>query len=115
MNLVLNSIDAVTERQESEGGSFIGQVHLAAELEGDDIVLRVRDNGGGIPQDAVEEIFEPFFTTKEQGKGTGLGLSVALGIAQVHGGTLEVQSEANQSSEFIARFPTEDDNEDSSG
>ncbi len=76
-----------------------------------EVVLRVRDNGGGIAQEALDQIFDPFFTTKEQGKGTGLGLSVALGIAQAHGGSLEAVSEWNHSSEFLARFPTGDRHE----
>ena len=63
---------------------------------------------GVFPHEVLDQIFDPFFTTKEQGKGTGLGLSVALGIAQAHGGSLEVASEWGESSEFSARFPTGD-------
>ena len=112
MNLVLNSVDAVSERRDREGESFVGEIHLATSKEGDQVVLRVLDNGGGIAPEAVDQIFDPFFTTKEQGKGTGLGLSVALGIAQAHGGSLEVRSELDHFSEFTARFSTGDTDED---
>ena len=115
MNLVLNSVDAVVERQEKEDAAFVGKILLAAANENGEVVLRVRDNGGGIPREALDQIFDPFFTTKEQGKGTGLGLSVALGIAQAHGGSLEVVSEWNQSCEFLARFPTGDQHESALG
>lgn len=115
MNLVLNSVDAVGERRDKEGETFAGEIILATRREGDEVFLTVSDNGGGIPSAVVDQIFDPFFTTKEQGKGTGLGLSVALGIAQSHGGSLDVESESNQSSEFTARFPIGDLDENSLG
>jgi PAS domain S-box-containing protein len=54
--------------------------------------LAVTDNGGGIPAGIMERIFEPFFTTKEPGQGTGLGLAIALGIAERHGGRIQVDN-----------------------
>ncbi len=108
MNLVLNSLDAVLDQGESTGDLFAGKIHIEIQREEDRLALRVRDNGGGIPQEIQDQMFDPFFTTKDQGKGTGLGLSVALGIAQVHGGTLQVVSEPNHSTEFSAQFPLEE-------
>ena len=53
--------------------------------------VEVSDNGPGVPPAMASQVFEPFFTTKGVGQGTGLGLSVSLGIAEAHGGTLELR------------------------
>jgi two-component system NtrC family sensor kinase len=50
-------------------------------------------------------VFTPFYTSKEESKGTGLGLSVSLGIAEAHGGSLEVESTCGQGSCFSLRLP----------
>jgi len=68
-------------------------------------VLEVRDLGTGIAADKLPEIFDPFFTTKPVGEGTGLGLSVAHGIAQEHGGWIEVMSEPERGSCFRIWLP----------
>ncbi|TXK91668.1 GAF domain-containing protein, partial [Parageobacillus sp. SY1] len=69
------------------------------------ILLSVQDNGKGIEEQYLQEIFNPFFTTKRPGKGTGLGLSVSLGIAQAHGGTIEVISHPGKGSTFMLKLP----------
>jgi two-component system NtrC family sensor kinase len=69
-------------------------------------LLRVSDNGEGIPPDILPHIFDPFFTTKETGEGTGLGLSICHGIATAHEGTLEVQSRPGDGSVFTLRLPS---------
>ena len=62
--------------------------------EGDMSVVRIRDNGPGIPPDLRDRVFEPFFTTKPSGEGIGLGLSLSYEIVHVrHGGTLSVEAE----------------------
>jgi signal transduction histidine kinase len=68
-------------------------------------VLEVRDQGTGIAAEKLPEIFDPFFTTKPVGEGTGLGLSVAHGIAQEHGGWIEVVSEPERGSCFRIWLP----------
>jgi signal transduction histidine kinase len=68
-------------------------------------VLEVRDRGTGIAAEKLTEIFDPFFTTKPIGEGTGLGLAVAYGIAQEHGGWIEVQSEPTRGSRFRIWLP----------
>ena len=66
-------------------------------------VIRVRDNGPGIPSHLLENVFQPFFTTKEQG--TGLGLSIAQRIVREHGGTIEAESIEGQGAVFTIRLP----------
>jgi PAS domain S-box-containing protein len=69
------------------------------------IVLKVKDNGTGIPPEVVDRIFEPFFTTKEVGKGTGIGLSTLHAIVKGHGGFVTVQTEVGKGTEFAVYLP----------
>ena len=69
---------------------------------GDQVEIRVRDNGTGIPADIRDKLFQPFFTTKPTGEGTGLGLSISYDIVtQQHGGTITVDSEVGDYTEFV--------------
>ncbi|BDG03383.1 sensor histidine kinase [Anaeromyxobacter oryzae] len=77
LNLVRNAVEAAPAATE---------VELAAAVQGDEVVLEVRDRGAGLPEKARASLFRPFFTTKE--KGTGLGLALAKKVADAHGGTL---------------------------
>lgn len=72
---------------------------------GPHVVLRLQDNGLGIPSEVIERIFEPFFTTKELGKGTGLGLSTVLGIVRSHGGFVTVESQLGKGTAFEVYLP----------
>ncbi|MBD2325814.1 ATP-binding sensor histidine kinase [Alkalinema sp. FACHB-956] len=69
------------------------------------IVIRIADNGIGIPENIKHQIFDPFFTTKAIGQGTGLGLSVSYAIVAKQGGSIEVVSEPNQGTEVIIFLP----------
>jgi len=68
-------------------------------------LLEVHDQGVGIPAEQLPEVFDPFFTTKAVGEGTGLGLSIAHGIAQEHGGWIDVESEPQRGSCFRIWLP----------
>jgi two-component system cell cycle sensor histidine kinase/response regulator CckA len=72
---------------------------------GEYVLLRVADNGVGIPPKVIHRIFEPFFTTKEIGKGTGLGLSTVLAIVKTHGGFLDLQSQPGKGTTFSVYLP----------
>jgi signal transduction histidine kinase len=69
------------------------------------IEIRVKDDGPGIPEEIQSKIFEPFFTTKASGEGTGLGLSVSYGIIKDHGGDIRIDSEAGKGTSFIITLP----------
>lgn len=100
MNLVQNAIDAL-----SDTGTPTLRLHV---LEREDhVLLRVIDNGPGIPEAIAGSIFDPFFTTKEVGKGTGLGLSISHKIAEEHGGALTLAYTGPEGSCFELALPTE--------
>jgi signal transduction histidine kinase len=80
-NLVDNALDAARSR-----------VTVAAGRQGHSVVVRVVDDGAGLPPEIRERIFDPFFTTKPVGQGTGLGLDIARRIVLRHGGEIEVDS-----------------------
>lgn len=93
-NLVLNAIDATGKG---------GRIALAAVTEGRNVVLRVADNGSGVPDDVREKLFRPYFTTKKHG--TGLGLFVIRKIVEEHGGRVAVESRAGQGATFLVELP----------
>ncbi|MCC6389008.1 MAG: HAMP domain-containing histidine kinase [Bryobacterales bacterium] len=82
-----------------------GQVVISTERAGQELVMRVRDNGPGVADELRDRIFEPFFSTKEDGQRTGLGLAIALGIVEQHGGHIELVSQVGQGSEFVIHLP----------
>jgi signal transduction histidine kinase len=94
-NLISNAIDAVPE-----GGS----VEVTARREADSVVVRVVDDGPGIPAEVRERIFEPFFTTKPTGDGTGLGLAIARSLIGQHEGEIAVDSRPGRT-EFRVTLP----------
>jgi signal transduction histidine kinase len=95
MNLIDNAIDAAPAR---------GHVDVTAAQEGTNVLVRVIDDGAGIPADIVEKIFDPFFTTKPVGEGTGLGLDIVRRIVQWHNGEIEVDSRPGRT-EFRVKMP----------
>lgn len=104
INLLINAKDAVEAR-----AHLVKKILIktgTAEINGEIFVmLTVTDNGIGIKETDIAEIFRPFYTTKQHSKGTGLGLSVSLGIAKMHGGTIEVESQIGVGSTFSLLLP----------
>jgi signal transduction histidine kinase len=75
-------------------------------VDGETVVVRISDNGGGIPEAIRDRVFEPFFTTKEVGKGTGQGLAIARGvIVGKHNGELTFETETGRGTTFVVRLP----------
>lgn len=111
MNLVVNARDAMSDngliRIETEAVTLAHDMPRERVLipAGDYSVVRVLDEGCGIPADLLQKIFEPFVTTKGVGKGTGLGLSTVYGIVKQSGGFVFVDSEVGQGAVFTLYFP----------
>ena len=96
MNMLANAGQAIAEK---------GNVWITTRLDGGQVVISIRDDGKGIPEDALPKIFDPFFTTKDVGEGTGLGLSISYGIIEKHHGDITVNSKVGEGTEFIIRIP----------
>ena len=107
LNLFGNGFYAANKRAKENGnGSFRPILRVATHDLGDAVEVRVRDNGTGIPPEIKDKLFQPFFTTKPTGEGTGLGLSISYDIVvQQHGGSIEVDSEVGEYTEFTVRLP----------
>ena len=74
-----------------------GRIWASAQTQDHSVVLKITDEGSGIPAEYLAHIFEPFFTTKEAGVGTGLGLALVYSIIEAHYGTIQVTSPVNNS------------------
>ena len=107
LNLISNSFYAATKRKvEANGGDYEPTLAATTKNLGDSVEIRIRDNGIGIPPEAREKLFNPFFTTKPAGEGTGLGLSISHDIiVKQHGGSIEVDTEPGEFTEFRIVLP----------
>ncbi len=106
LNIITNGFYEVHRKQLEQNGEFKPTLPVKTRSLGDQIEVRIRDNGDGIPPAIREKLFTPFFTTKPPGKGTGLGLSISYDlIVQQHGGQLFFESEEGRFAEFIIRLP----------
>jgi len=111
MNLVVNARDAMP--QGGEIRVVTENLVLKEELirdralvpAGEYVLLKVIDEGHGIPQESLPKIFEPFYTTKRPGEGTGLGLSTVYGIVKQTGGFIFAESDPNHGTEFELLLP----------
>jgi two-component system, NtrC family, sensor kinase len=107
LNLIGNGFYATTKRQREGGDAkFKPTLRVSTRDLGAAVEIRIRDNGVGIAPELRDRLFQPFFTTKPTGEGTGLGLSISYDIVtQQHGGTIEVDSEVGEFTEFTVRLP----------
>jgi signal transduction histidine kinase len=107
LNLISNGFYAATKRRaEADGDGYEPTLVASTRSLGDRVEIWVRDNGTGIPPEVKEKIFNPFFTTKPAGEGTGLGLSISHDIiVKQHGGTMEVDTQPGEFTEFRITLP----------
>jgi signal transduction histidine kinase len=98
LNLVINAVDAMPQG---------GVLHVSSLADGavsnPKAIIRIRDNGVGIPENQLRSVFDPFYSTKEGG--TGLGLPISLGIVESHGGELRIRSLEGQGTEAVIELP----------
>ncbi|GGG09934.1 hypothetical protein GCM10010912_62950 [Paenibacillus albidus] len=94
INIVKNAIEAMPEG---------GTITLKQYIDEEDVVIVIRDEGEGIPEDMLPKLGEPFYTNKETG--TGLGLMISQRIIQAHKGSLEIQSEYGRGAEVMIKLP----------
>ena len=106
LNLISNGFYAATKRKAEASAGYEPTVVAATRNLGDSIEIRIRDNGTGISSEAKEKMFDPFFTTKPAGEGTGLGLSLSYDIiVKQHGGSIEVETQPDEFTEFRIILP----------
>jgi signal transduction histidine kinase len=112
VNIIGNAVDALMEKVSIAPKTWKGQITITTEVVETEgklwAVVRIADNGPGIPWEIQGRIFETFFTTKPVGKGTGLGLAISHQIiAENHRGKLNVRSQSNKSQDFSLSVNTE--------
>ena len=95
-NLLHNALHAM---------SFEGTLEISVDQRNNNIEVRMRDTGGGIPEEIQGKIFNPFFTTKKEGEGTGLGLDIVKKIVEKHNGTISFESVASEGTTFCVTLP----------
>jgi signal transduction histidine kinase len=97
-NIIRNAAQAIENKQ--------GQILVSGFTDNGSAVVRISDNGTGIPQDKLNHIFSPFYTTKGPEKGTGLGLFIVKQVVERNKGAISVESEPGIGTTFTLRFPT---------
>ncbi len=109
LNMVNNACHATHEKREDPDtdAGYVPAIWLSTRREEDQIIVRIKDNGKGIPPHVRDKIFNPFFTTKPTDQGTGLGLALSNDIVREHGGAIEVDSEPGEYTEMAIRIPLE--------
>ncbi len=99
MNILNNAVQAMPDEKKD------GEITIYTEEAAEEVFVRIKDNGIGIPDEIKNRIWEPFFTTKEVGVGTGLGMSITYGIIEKHGGKIDLSSEVGKGTEFVITLP----------
>ncbi|QLE55081.1 GAF domain-containing protein [Nostoc sp. TCL26-01] len=113
MNVLSNALDALEDYRELQPKTNIGKISIITSIGQiqdniKSIVIRIADNGPGIPEAVRVRICDPFFTTKPVGKGTGLGLSISYRIVvEKHGGVFKCDSQLGSGTEFWIEIPVQ--------
>jgi two-component system sensor histidine kinase HydH len=94
VNLITNALQAINNS---------GEITISADIKREKIIIKIHDNGPGMPSDIIPKIFDPLFTTKQTG--TGLGLTSCKTIIEQHGGHIEVESIVGKGTTFIVTIP----------
>jgi signal transduction histidine kinase len=125
INLVKNAIDAGGDRVRvtvaarlaqphdwppSHDAYVVGNAEIGTREDRHTVLIRIADNGPGIPPELLAKIFDPFFTTRDTGRGTGLGLYIVEEIVQEHGGCIAVDNSPEGGARFTIWLPGTEEN-----
>ena len=111
LNMVGNACDATDEKRRQIGSksmdtdSYMPTLWISTHKGEENVEIRIRDNGSGMPPEVIDKIFNPFFTTKPTDKGTGLGLAISNDIVRQHGGSISVESKPDEYTEMHIELP----------
>ena len=97
LNLFINASQAIADK---------GRLSISTSEDENDLHIKVKDSGSGIPKEVLPRIFEPFFSTK---KSSGLGLSVSYNIIKHHGGEIRAESSPGKGTTFLISLPKKED------
>ncbi len=100
MNLLTNAAQALAGRENAT-------ISISTSGDSESVVVKIGDNGSGIPPEVLPRIWDPFFTTKDVGEGTGLGLSIVHDLVYGHGGTIAVDTKLDEGTTFTVTLPRE--------
>jgi signal transduction histidine kinase len=104
LNIIINAAHAIEDSV--RGTDRKGAIHVSTRCEGDEVIIDIRDNAGGIPEPVRERVFDPFFTTKAIGKGSGQGLAISRAIVvEKHGGRLTFDTALGVGTTFHIGLP----------
>lgn len=105
LNMVSNACYATDEKRRQDAADYEPTLRIETQRTDGRALIRIRDNGNGMPQSVIDKIFNPFFTTKPTDKGTGLGLSLSNDIVREHGGEIRVESRSGEYTQMTIDLP----------
>lgn len=105
LNLVKNAFDAMRDKIATLGNDYKARIQIQTKDQGEHILIKVEDNGPGVPDEIRDKLLMPFFTTKKGTEGTGLGLSITHDIIKSHEGKLSIESKVGEFTRFSILLP----------
>ena len=106
LNVLSNAFYSVSKKRKQNQPGYEPKIWVQTKKVKDKVLIKIRDNGYGIPPKVLDKIYQPFFTTKPVGEGTGLGLSLSYDIiTKSHGGQMKVDSREGEYAEFSILLP----------
>ncbi|MCA8987646.1 MAG: hypothetical protein KDA78_08410 [Planctomycetaceae bacterium] len=106
LNLFINAAHTIEDKKLNHGGPDMGTIVVSTRVEGEEVMISIRDSGCGITEAVKKKMFDPFFTTKEVGKGTGQGLAITHNIVvKKHQGRIEVDTVLGEGTTFRLYLP----------
>jgi signal transduction histidine kinase len=106
LNMFNNSFYSINKKIALQIDNYMPTLSISTKLDGDKVILNIRDNGLGMSEEVKQKLFNPFFTTKPTGEGTGLGLSISHDIiVKIHNGSVKVDAKEGEFASFEITLP----------